>query len=271
MRSIHRRFWVALIILCVLPPTFISAQANRKNLESWEFTVEQTTKPPVQEGEYSPTLDDIRAEHKADRTIFTVNTERRPVMVHGIAIRKENLKDPFTHSVDAELHFVITHEGAPKCEELYNGETVQGTLSLYDGNQNVQYSVGWQWRVNAWLNNPDVPGELRYRTAMMNKLTGFAEYGWEETPDRASVKPDTNWHRVQLHLDPLGNKASIEFDKVLIDVLPARLSMPAWGKEQQILLTIEAISVSPSKDGCEAGAIHQIIVRDWKLTPKQKK
>lgn len=239
---------LTVLVLLLVMPTTAQARGSRfsgKNLAGWQLSVGDGLFAPP--GEKPVGRSDLRLKHLRGWSELTVNVKRRPVMAHGMSTKKIRLANPFTYVSSADYWIRVPHPGQQALQQ-YNGETVEGHISLYDGRQKLEYVLGWQWILNPWSQT----GDFRV----------FATGG--QWVSLANFAPDTEWHHIQLRLDPVSNTASIAFDATTFNVAFAQRNMPDWGTDQSAWVAVEAISIYPGSNNY--GATHVVEVRDWKWT-----
>ncbi|MFT7601134.1 MAG: hypothetical protein ACI8TP_004085 [Acidimicrobiales bacterium] len=224
-----------------------SVSIGGTDLQGWETVVGDGLY--VAAGELPVSLADIETHDLGTHSELVTNVRERNIMAHNIAFKRviddSLLNASHTCSYEFRLPVVPSINNASR-----NGQTVEGGFFVWDGAATRRdYGLGFQWILNPW--DPQVGGIQKWHMS-----------GWKTTH---YVEPDSEWHRIDIEVDPRTRVACLMFDGIEIDTVYTRRQKPGyWGTEIAGRLQVEAISLFPD-DGPNAPQ-HIVEARNWQWT-----
>lgn len=229
----------------------LAAQSYRNyvgtDMAGWEVVLGDgvfaaPSEPPV-------SLNDIESVHFGSHSALRANLSARKIMAHNITFLRiqDDKAIQFTHT--STYQFKLPHQPV-KDHTAWNGETVEGHLSVWDGRSTrLEYLVGFQWVINPWATNY---GALRaWKPPAQWENVGF-------------LNPDTawgEWHVISFSLDIAHNQAGFQLDDMVYEGVPVALTHPTWGTDVSAQLAAEVISLYP---GEADGTTHEAYFRNWR-------
>lgn len=215
------------------------------NLAGWTTAVGDAMRP----GMGQVTDADIETVHFPAYSELRANvTGRADIMAHNMTYRKEFDPACLEMMHVCEYQFRLPYLPATTNTDL-NGQTVEGAISLWDGQGTRQIVVvGWQWIVNPFWESGTLncwtPGKV-----------------WQKVGSRPV--DDTEWHTIRLVLDAVRGTAAMQFDGATFPSCAApHDGPPNFGSDVSATLATEAISIDPG-DSLLGGKRHEVQFRNW--------
>ena len=221
-----------------------------KNLKGWETVVGDAvyTAP----GESKIDAKDIETVHAKDHSELRANVKKRRIMTHNITFKKITADHALdcTHTCGYEFKLV---EVPSKTQGDLNAQTVEGGLFIWDGRKTrLDYGAAFQWVLNPWSEDFG---------AVQTWTGGKGEKGGKWV-SAGKLKPDTEWHRLEIEFDFGGKKSSLEIDGKKLKCSFSGTEKPKdWGKTVDARLQAEIVSVYPGEKS--KGSLHKALFRNW--------
>lgn len=204
-------------------------------------------------GEAAVELADIATVHRAGHSELQANIRRRHVMAHNITYHRIDDDAALKTVHRASYRFRLPHMPSA-LDRARMGQSIEGGVAIWDGSGSRQdFQVLFQWLVNPlW---PE-----RYGTIQAAIRNRHGDGDW--TPV-GRIEPDTNWHHVEVVIDPVRRTSALAIDGVSFPSTFHGVNKPAsWGPETSARLQAEIVSVYPGSDD-DLRAVHTAEFRDW--------
>jgi hypothetical protein len=228
-------------------PAGKARKLSGRNLRGWKVVLGDAvyTAP----GESEPDAEDIETIHTRSHSELRANIRKRRIMAHNITFKKVTADGALAcaHACGYEFRLVRVPS---KTEGDLKAQTIEGGMFVWDGKKTrLDYGVAFQWVLNPWSDD----------FGALQTWTGEKSGKWVPA---GKLKPDTEWHKLEIMFDFRGRKSSLKIDgKALKCGFSGTKKPKDWGKTVDARLQAEIVSVYPGKTG--RGALHKALFRNW--------
>ena len=209
------------------------------NLAGWTVIVGDGIRGTV-------TLDDIETAHFSQYSEVRANIQSRPdIMAHNLTFNKISDDTAFNYVHICEYQFRLPYLPSTNNPD-FNGQTVEGGISLWNGITRLNYSVGFQWIVNPYW----MTGVVQCWTPRLWQPIGM-------------IPLDTEWHSIKMIIDYQRETTSIQIDgEHYPSCFTKQVGPSDWGTEIASWIASEAISIDPGNN-FTGGQTHKAQFKNW--------